>query len=311
MGTITKKKSFFKTFIITFLILCVVFTGAIYGLSNLRLFGGTENLLNDMDPIAGSSEFADEFANSKRVNVLLLGVNQNLTDTLMLGSYDMEAQHVDVISIPRDTYYPRNESDGAAYQKINAIYAQETAVGTAEAVSDVLMGIPIHYYAVIEYDGLEEIVDSLGGVPVNIPFDMDYEDPYDKPPLRIHLKAGEQTLNGEDAVKYLRYRKGYSEGDVGRVKAQQEFVKSAFNQALSFRLPNVVKTVIQNVDSDIPLGMATKIATNAVGLEGSDMVTYITPGEAGTEDGASFWFVDEKGIEDMIREIYSIAPEEE
>lgn len=290
-----------------------------WGLSlvgNIRLFSGTESLMDDMPYLVDqNSPFLDAFKDKNRVNILMLGVNDGMTDTIMLGSYDLDAKHVDVISIPRDTYYPREDARSAAERKINSIYSVKKAVGTAAAVSDLLMGMPINYYVVVDYDVVKKVVDSMGGVPMNITFHMHYNDPYDKPPLKIDIPEGYQVLDGETAVKFLRFRKGsngypgYPEGDIGRIKAQQEFVKSAFRQALGFSLPKVVKTTLDNVDSDLPLGMATKLATNAVGLDGEDMRTVMIPGEAGTKDGLSYWFPDEDGVEEMLTEIYNLEPE--
>ena len=97
-------------------------------------------------------------------------------------------------------------------------------------MSDLLLGMPIHYYAMVDYDGVSTIVDSMGGIPMDIPFRMRYNDPYDKPPLHIDIPEGQQILDGEHAVQFLRYRHGYPEGDIGRVKAQQAFMKAAFKQ---------------------------------------------------------------------------------
>jgi LCP family protein required for cell wall assembly len=264
-----------------------------------------------------NSPFFEAFKDTKRVNVLLIGVNDGMTDTLMLGSYDLDAQHVDVISIPRDTYYPREGADSPAEKKINSIYNVHKAVGTAEAVSDILQGMPINYYVVVDYKTVKKVVDSMGGVPMNITFHMHYNDPYDDPPLKIDIPEGYQVLDGKTAVEFLRFRHSnsgsgypsYPEGDIGRIKAQQEFVKSAFRQALGFSLPKVAKTTLDNVDSDLPLGMATKLAASAIGLKGEDMQTITIPGESGTKDGLSYFFSDEDGVKDMLTQIYNVQPE--
>ena len=194
--------------------------------------------------------------------------------------------------------------------------ASKKAVGTAEAVSDVLMGMPINYYVVVDYDTVKEVVDSMGGVPMDITFHMHYNDPYDKPPLKIDIPEGHKVLDGDTAVEFLRFRKGsdgykgYPEGDIGRVKAQQEFIKSAFRQALGLSLPKVVKTTLENVDSDIPLGVAAKLAAKAAGINGEDMTTVTIPGKSGMRDGLSFWLPDEEGIKEMLMQIYGIQPEE-
>jgi len=314
-------KTFLKTFVAGLLIFTIVLVPIQWGLSlvgNVRVFSGKENLMKDMPKLVDkNSPFFEAFKDTKRVNVLLIGVNDGMTDTLMLGSYDLDAQHVDVISIPRDTYYPREGADSAAERKINSIYGVNKAVGTAEAVSDILQGMPINYYVVVDYKSVKKVVDSMGGVPMNITFHMHYNDPYDDPPLKIDIPEGYTVLDGDTAVEFLRFRKGsngyagYPEGDIGRIKAQQEFVKSAFRQALGFSLPKVVKTTLNNVDSDLPLGMATKLAAKAVGLKGDNIQTIMIPGESGTKDGLSYWFADEDGVKDMLTQIYNLQPDTE
>lgn len=302
-------KAFGKQFAIYFIIITLVLIPVQFALNKIggiRLFSGTESIIGDMGYLVDeNSPFYEEFKDSKRVNILVMGVNSGLTDTIMLASYDMENQKVDVISVPRDTYYYREGYISPSAHKINAIYGSDGVIGTAKAVSDVLLGIPINYYAVIEYDGVSKVVESMGGVPMNIPFHMVYNDPYDTPPLKIDIPEGEQVLDGATAVKYLRYRHGYAQGDIGRVGAQQEFVKAAFKQALGKDLIKVIKTTMANVDSDLPLGMALKIGTNALGLDSESLTTYLTPGASGTTNGASYWRTDSKEIESMIRTIYA------
>jgi LCP family protein required for cell wall assembly len=314
-------KTFLRTFLAGFLIFTVILVPTQWGLGlvgNTRVFTGKENLMEDMPTLVNQdSPFFKAFKDSKRVNILLMGVNDGMTDTIMLGSYDMETKHVDVISVPRDTYYPREGAKSPAQKKINSIYGAHKAVGTATAVSDVLKGMPINYYVVVDYKVVRKVVDAMGGVPMKITFHMHYNDPYDKPPLKIDIPEGYQVLDGNTAVKFLRFRKGsggyagYPEGDIGRIKAQQEFVKSAFRQALGFSLPKVVKTTVENVDSDLPLGMALKLAANAVGLSGEDIQTITIPGKSGTKDGLSYWFPDESGIEKMLSEIYNTKADTE
>lgn len=316
-------KVFLKYLLIWFVIFTIVITPSSYYLKKLgevRIFQGTEVIKDDMDDLSvlidPKSPFFAAFSDSKRVNVLLLGINDGLSDTIMLGSYDMKNQKVDVISIPRDTYYERKGITSPAAYKINAIYRNGTAVGTAKAVSDILMGMPIHYYAVISYDGIGKIVDSMGGVPMDIPFHMRYRDPTDKPPLYIDIPKGPIVLDSSNVEQFLRFRKGspgypgYPDGDIGRVKAQQEFIKSAFRESLGLGLPNVVRTTIRNVDSDLPLGMAVKIAGKATGLDKDDIRTWLAPGTDGMKNGLSFWWTDEEGIKDMLTEIYSIETDD-
>jgi cell envelope-related function transcriptional attenuator common domain len=314
-------KTFLKTFIAGLLIFTIVLVPIQWGLSlvgDKRVFSGEENLMKDMPYLVDrNSPFFEAFKDKRRVNILMMGVNDGMTDTIMLASYDLDAQHVDIISVPRDTYYPRKDAHSAAAKKINSIYGVKKALGTAEAVSEELMGMPINYYVVIDYDTVRKVVDTMGGVPMNITFHMHYNDPYDKPPLKIDIPEGYQVLDGDTAVEFLRFRKGsngfsgYPEGDIGRIKAQQEFVKSAFRQALGLSLPKVVKTALDNVDSDIPLGMATKLAAKAIGLDKDDIRTVMIPGKSGTQDGLSYWFPDEDGIKELLEQIYNLEPDQD
>lgn len=301
-------------FVVTFLLLFILFTALMVGgrtmlnsFADINPFVEVEGAVALETLIDEDSPFFETYQNSNKVNVLLLGINGGMTDTIMLVSFDMDLKKVDVISVPRDTYYHRPGYDSGAEMKINAAYRGE-AINTARAVSDVLLGMPINYYAVIDYDGVENIVDSMGGVPMNIPFHMEYNDPYDTPPLVIDIPEGQQTLDGEHAVEFLRFRYGYIEGDIGRVKAQQEFVKSAFKQCIGFELPKVAKTVFKNVESDITLGTAVKIATKAIGISGGSITTYMIPNTL--EPNPPYYvYPNARGISDMIEEIYAVPVE--
>jgi LCP family protein required for cell wall assembly len=306
---IENRKTFIRHFVVAFLVLTLILVPVrvmFASVGNINLFGGSGNLMKEMPILVDeNSPFFESFKDAKRVNVLLMGTNQSLSDTIILASYDMENQKVDLISIPRDTYFERDGYNSPAERKINAAYGAGKALSSATAVSEVLMGMPIHYYAVVDYKGVANIVDSMGGVPVNVPFHMVYNDPYAKPQLHINIEEGYQVLDGEKAVQFIRYRHGYTEGDIGRVKAQQEFMKAAFRQALSLKLPAVASTVFENVESDITLGMATKIATKAVGLTSESITTYLLPGHSQTINGASYWISDRDQIEQMLLTIYA------
>ena len=307
-----KAKTFFKFFLSFLVLFTIIFVPVIKGISGINLFktsdeieGGTIEDQMDVGVLVSSdSPFFKTFTEANRVNVLMVGVNQNLTDTIMLVSWDMVENSVDVISVPRDTYYERKGYTGAAQKKINSIYGSEGIVGTANAVSDVLYGIPINYYAVVDYDSVRNIVDGIGGVPVTVEKAMKYDDPTDEPPLHINIPAGYQVLDGDHAVQYLRYRKGYSEGDLGRVKAQQAFVKSAFKQALDHGLVSSAKLICKNVESDLTVGAASKFAVKAAGLESSDIETYTVPGEGQYIGDVSYFLQDSEATQDMLLEVY-------
>ena len=322
MTTVNKSENreisiFLKTFLVAFVLILLVATPVLAIMGNaLDITPGSPfaPVLAEELPMAvlipDDSPFFEAFTNAKKVNILVLGVNGGLTDTIMLACLDTKNKHVDLIWVPRDTYYYRDGYYGEAERKINAAY-RKNPVNSAKAVSEVLLGIPINYYIIAEYDGIEKIVDSMGGVPMDIPFNMKYSDLLDTPPLVIDIPKGEQVLDGEHAVQFLRYRKGYPDADLGRIKAQQQFMKNAFKQCLSFDLPKIASTVYENITSDINLKAVMFLASKAAGISSDDISTYMMPGRA-DPDAPYYVYPKSEEIAEILTEIYSIeTPEEE
>jgi len=304
---------FSKYFFITFLIAVIIFA-ALIALAMSLLDSTpmskqapvaqppikTEEKLDILIPAEGMMK--KEFKDTKRVNILLLGnTEEELTDTMMLASFDPESKDVSVISIPRDTFYEREGYYGA-WLKINAVF-HDGVYESAMAVHNVLQGIHINYYAIIDYDGIKEIVDSMGGVEIDVPQRMYYTSK--KHNLYINLKPGLQVLDGDHAVQFIRYRKGYRDGDLGRVKAQQEFMKASFDTAMSNKLPKVADTVLKNVDSDISVRAILYMLKESDGVEMSKVRTFILPGDDGYIGNLSFFTMAEDfEIEAMLRVLY-------
>ena len=320
-----KKNSFLKTFVLTLVVAIVAGTIGLILLGNYLNAPIMSKIDNNVIPVQGdlpltpenieilvpgSGMFASEFADSKRVNILLLGdTDEVLTDTIMLVSIDPDSDRVDIVSLPRDTYYYR-EGYAASWLKLNAVFKDMKTnkgdpMATSQAVSKLLGGCPINYYAVCSYDGVESIINSMGGVPFDVPMDMQYVSKEQN--LYIDLKAGEQTLDGAHAVQYLRFRSGYTNGDIGRIQATQDFAKATIKQALKLNniLP-VAKAVISNVDTRITLNNVLYLAQQTKGLSMDDVSLNILPGAPTTIDGLSFWQpADEATIQQMMHDIYA------
>ena len=301
-----KGKTFIKFFLVFLIAFTLILIPVLKSVSDFNIFDSGEegNLTKALNIEADiNSPLYGEYSDSDRINLLLLGVNQDMTDTIMLVSWDLAENAVDIISVPRDTYYEREGASGASL-KINAIYSSEGLEPLAHAVSDVLCGIPINYYAIIDYNAIKNVVDGIGGVPLDVPMDMYYEDPYDTPPLVIDIKKGQQTLDGEKAVQYLRFRKGYATGDLGRVEAQQEFMKSAFRQAIKHGIIDSARLVTSNVQSDLTLGAISKYALSVMKLKEDALDSYILPGEGEYIGKFSYFIQDEPATEELMRSVY-------
>lgn len=257
-----------------------------------------------------NTDFGRKIKNIKRINVLVVGLENQRTDTIFVASYDTEKKAADLISLPRDTYYPRDGHDRADSKKLNAVYSAEGVEGLKEVVQG-LLGIPIDKYVIFDYEGVVACVDILGGVEVNVPFHMVYNDPYDDPPLRIDIPEGQQTLDGSQSLKFLRYRKGYANQDLGRIDAQQQFIKSAAKKALGLKLPSVINEAYSHIKTNFSLGELLGLAANVVGFSPDNINMRTIPGEETPLEGLSFFIPDNNEIKKMVYTIYGVSTDSE
>lgn len=187
------------------------------------------------------------------------GTDGTNTDTILY--VDVKGGDISVIAIPRDLLV-----DGR--RRINGVYWREGADGLLKRVEAVL-GVPIDYYVIIKLDLFQNLVDALGGVEVDVPYAMDYDDNAGR--LHIHLKAGPQRLNGEDAAKFVRFRHSMK-GDIDRLDnvkrlayAMLQRVKE-LNVRAAFKLPELVDTFFQDVETNVTPALARELALRVGGL---------------------------------------------
>ena len=227
-----------------------------------------------------------------RTNVLIMGLDQvsSLTDTIMVASFDTVSKSASLLSIPRDTRVYLAGSDNPRYEKINAAYT-DGGNDLARSAVESLLGIEIDYCLTVDINGVAAFVDSIGGVEIEVLSDMDYDDPSQD--LHIHLRAGLQVLDGDKAVQFLRYRSGYDDADLGRIRAQQSFLRATAKKLISpatmFRLDDVVRSAFAMVETDMPL---QEILAAVVGLRSLslDQITMETlPGENRLMEGV--WYI--------------------
>ena len=239
---------------------------------------------------------------SGKINVLVVGVDKDGTrsDVNMLFSLDPKEKTVNLMSIPRDT---RVEFKKGSHGKINACIGKQNGEELLiETVKD-LTGMPIHNFCKVNFEGLRNIIDILGGVEFDVPMDMDYDDPAQD--LHIHLKKGKQTLNGADAEGLLRFRKGYATGDLGRIDMQQAFLKELINQKLSpkyiFKAVPVVKEISKNVETDMSVMYMLKYAWKFRDSDKVEFNSYTLPGAPKMIGGVSYYLCDEAATENLVR----------
>lgn len=267
----------------------------------------------ETEPIIYNS-FKSAIKNSNRVNFLILGMEDVRTDTIILASFCEDTKKINLIHIPRDTYIRRDEYKRADQQKINSIYGINGISDLQKTVSYILKDLPIHHYLTIDYRGVENIVNDIGGVKVDVPFKMTYKDPSSKPPLIINIPAGEQLLDGEKALHFLRYRKGidnkgYIDGDLGRIRAQQSFLQSFIDKAMDNKI-KVIREGYKYIKTDIGLLTAFTYARKASGMTTENIEIDILPGESRFKsiNGTilSFYIRDDEGIIKLLNKIYNV-----
>jgi len=222
------------------------------------------------------------------------------SDTMLLARFDPNNQKLNVLSIPRDT---QTYVEGYGLIKINAANYHGGPALTAKAASDLLDGVGIDRYVRVNVQGVEKLVDALGGVTLYVPKDMKYQD--DSQHLYINLKQGKQHLNGEQAMQFLRFR--YDKyGDVGRVQRQQILMRALIEQALNpttlARLPKILSVIQSHIDTNLSVEELVALIGFAVDSKRSDVQMLMVPGRFnGTgEKEVSYWLPNHRQIRQMV-----------
>jgi len=182
-----------------------------------------------------------------RVNVLFLGIGvegqqgADLTDTIMLASLDLRQNNVALISIPRDLYI---KVPDLGYSKINAVYTwgnkEEYPGGGGQLMMETvskILGVPLNYYVVVDFDAFKEIVNTLGGIDIKVEkdiYDYEYPSPNERGYSPFILKKGDYHMDGDLALKYVRSRKSTSDFD--RARRQQQVILAIRDKALSLKI---------------------------------------------------------------------------
>jgi polyisoprenyl-teichoic acid--peptidoglycan teichoic acid transferase len=196
--------------------------------------------------------------------------NGTQTDTILYVS--LIGDNITAIALPRDIYLPHLD------RRINAVYAKFHGDGLRKAVEDIV-GLPVEYYAVINTDIFEDFVDALGGVEVNIKEPMNYDDNAGN--LHIHFDPGLQTLDGEDAVKFVRYR-NTARGDYDRLDNVKTLGYAmlhkvqAMNVQAALKLPELINIMVENVDTNATPALVSHLTTRLQGLHLQQTATLPT-----------------------------------
>lgn len=229
------------------------------------------------------------------------------TDSIILARVDPIAAKLTLVSIQRDTLVDLGGSYGQ--QKINAAYTYGGAPLLISAVSD-LAGVKISHYAEIDFDSFTSVVDTLGGIDVNVPIDID-DDLAD-----VHLSAGEQTIDGADALGLCRARHAYDQygsGDYYRTSNQRMVLGAILKKALSgnpLLLFAVLNTASESVSTDLTGIELMLLGARFVGFDMSkNLYSGLEPTSGVYEGGVWYEKVNEDAWKTMMSRVdQGLAP---
>jgi polyisoprenyl-teichoic acid--peptidoglycan teichoic acid transferase len=208
-------------------------------------------------------------ASSEPLDVLVLGVDRTpsaaegsstRSDTMMLVQVTPATGEVKLLSVPRDLYV---EVEPGKKDRINAAYAYG-GVDQARAVMEDLTGVDIDNYVIVDFEGFEKVIDSIGGVRVDVGSGVF--------PERWNMGEGMEHLNGHKALKYARYR-GTPRADLDRIEHQQKLLAALRRQALRWntvtKVPGTIKVANENVETDLGVLQVIPLA-RALVINGKD-----------------------------------------
>ena len=219
------------------------------------------------------------------------------TDTMLLASYDVTGQKATVMSIPRDTMVNVNWD----VKKINSVYNMHGGgdKGIQALYKEIaqLVGFEPDYQVIVEWEAVGKLVDAIGGVYFDVPYNMDYHDPYQD--LVIEQAKGYRLLSGDDAMQVIRWRKNdpgspYGNtggiGDSGRMEVQQNFLKAVIQQLMKpanvMNIGKIAKVFQECVETDLSFQEILWFGQQAVsgGLSVENVEFFTMPYK-----GASAW----------------------
>ena len=258
---------------------------------------------------------------ARPVNILVMGIDRvpeapkntaavfaGRSDTMLLLRLDPADNSVRMLSIPRDTQV---NIPGVGLAKINDANVEGGAALAARVVSRSLNDVPIDRYVRVTTEAFRELVDLVGGIEVFVPYPMKYTDVTQN--LNIDLEQGWQTLNGDQAEQFARFRKDKN-GDIGRVQRQQALLKALRQRLVTPtvlpRLPQLMQVMQQYVDTNLSLEELLAIAGFALQLQQDNVKMVLLPGRFSDpkEFIGSYWLIDPSRRDRVMREYFQQNP---
>ncbi len=261
-------------------------------------------------PSQGTAVGETSLDNDRRLTLLLLGLDEAAgnTDVLVLLSFDEERKELSALQIPRDTYF----FSDTVQNKINQIYPAERSKGKGEQDAFLFLqkelaaafGVPIDYFLALDLATLADIFDAIGGVTICLPAAVRH--PLSDGTYR-EFPAGEQTLQGQGAIDFIRHRAGYQNGDLGRINAQKILLTAAYHKITAQMSPlalfRIVPQFYGRIRTNMPMSDQLSLARMLYDDAPKTLDFYTLPGEATrgeVTDGAWYYVVNRRAAERLL-----------
>ncbi len=297
---------------ITALILCILTVFTLFSCTRVSDIGNTPD---------GREDDESDLRSEDKYNILVMGHDRaaNLTDVMMIVSIDVSDDTMQIVQLPRDTYY---EVGDYYYHKINGLYNYFIGEAKDEGSDDAELDgckkcaaflaknldIKIHYSAVMDLDGFGDIVDAIGGVYMYLPYSMYYPDP--EQDLLIDLQKGYITMSGDEAEQFVRFRHGYLTGDEGRQDAQKmfmtAFIENAKKNISLSNIDDIAKAIFASVKTDMKLTDVVKFGKAVISMDLSSVTMMSFPGESTLCDGAWYFVINRASAMALMEKYYNV-----
>ena len=299
-----KKKYLAKKFllVVSAITLSFCFIISILAISYVKKKNTTEqdlvqdDRIDESDDNQNDEKDVDEEDNGSKLeilNIMIFGVDQGkaLSDVNMILRLNPRTNTIRLVSVPRDTYINLKEPRFAEWKvknkiqsnalKLTQVHSRTGSIATIDLI-ETMFDVPIDYYVKLNLDGFKQIINTIGGIEIDVPRDMYHSDP--EQDLYINLKKGVQVLNGEEAEQFVRYRDDI-QADIGRIEMQQLLIKELAKKVLKERnlivLTKLTYDVFQYVETDFPITKIPKYVPLAmkVDVDQINMQTLVGDGE--------------------------------
>ena len=256
---------------------------------------------------------------SRPINILVMGTDQvpgikedspdvfeGRSDTLLLVQANPTNKTVSLLSVPRDT---KVQIPGIGLAKINEANLYGGPKLVENVLKDTLNNINIDRYVRVNKEAFRELVEQLGGVEVFIPQPMFYVDNTQQ--FKIDLQAGWQTLNGEQAEQFARFREEVY-GDIGRVQRQQVLLKALRSRVTNItvlpRLPQIIRVMQKYVDTNLSFPEMLALISFSLDLDRDDLKMVMLPGRPSyrNEYFTSYWIMDKAGRDRILTQYFDL-----